>query len=519
MPRNAPRPTLAGALLFASSVSGFCFAGGFLLLPWALGRLVDAIRAPHLLRTQASPRTFLAGLALLAITAPPTAAALFGGFFRLWPTTEPVDSRALGPLVAGLALMPLFLHLPLVLTHDAVGGRPIPLAETLRRSIVHASASPLRTLCAAVALAAPIALVIVACSSLRATLGDLPGVCATLALLPVAVAAPLGWLSRYTPEHPPPPRRWMLLTLTALSAPPLLFVILAGLLATAEPRGATVVLEGRGIQLERGLLTERGPRGAFEDPRYTIVGQPGGVEILRGDGEAARIEARYSGLDAWMTREACSDWHAWLHDDCHVLRMRGTDWEVQLLLDSEGARLDDGWLDRAFERVGVLGSLAALVTPAVLLALLLAILRIHHNTRRLSARGRRHRLAGQLELGEGGALEADAIIGGRNRILLTESGRALRLPSKQNVLAVEARLRSAAPGERALPVLLACDTLPAAAAHRDVDTPMPASAEILVGDPEAIEGEFLVGTGQGLGILVLVAMLLAAASGVAIALG
>jgi hypothetical protein len=61
--------------------------------------------------------------------------------------------------------------------------------------------------------------------------------------------------------------------------------------------------------------------------------------------------------------------------------------------------------------------------------------------------------------------------------------------------------------------------LPAAAAHRDVDTPMPASAEILVGDPEAIEGEFLVGTGQGLGILVLVAMLLAAASGVAIALG
>lgn len=514
-PELEQRPTIIGALLLASLACALSFVGGIFFAPWALGRLVVAIRAAHVTSVGSTPRTMSAGVGLLAVTGTPALAVLIASA-RAGQAGDILTAHVLGPIVCGLALLPLLLRLPLVLAHDRVAGREISLLEATSRAITHAIAAPLDTLRFTVALVGVVTLVVGVGRGLASGPGELVAVIATLALMPVAIAAVLYFLSAVMPAEPPRLRAWMLWVLTLFVALPSLGVLQAGGLATTEPRAATVVTEGRGLQHERGMMTERGPRGAFLDHRFAVEGRPGGVRLVRSDGHETWIETRYDASAAWMTREPCRDWHARLHSDCSVIRMRGTDWEMQLLLDAGGVRLDDGAVDRAFERVGVLGAIAFLAAPLVLVLVALAMVRVRRNARRLAARDRHHHLRGRLQLGDGGAIEGDAIVGDHNRIVLDEAARVLRLPTKQGVLAIEAALRATLSAGRVLPVQLALDTLPSVDAHRSADAPLPPDAAIVIGDSDAIESDALVTASRGLNRLVLVAIALAVASGLAI---
>jgi hypothetical protein len=513
-PALEQRLTIVGALLLASLSCALSFVGGIFFAPWALGRLVVAIRAAHVTSVGSAPRTMSAGVALLAIIGTPALAVVIA---RAGAIGHILSAHVIGPVVAGFALVPLFLRLPLVLALDRVAGREISLLEATSRAITHAVAAPLDTIRFTVALVGVVTLVVGVGRGLASGAGELVAVIATLALMPVAIAAVLYFLSAATPAEPPRLRAWMLWVLALFVALPSLGVLQAGGLATSEPRAATVVTEGRGLQLERGMMTERGPRGAFLDHRFAVEGRPGGVRLVRSDGHETWIETRYDASAAWMTREPCRDWHARFASECDVIRMRGTDWEMQLLLDAGGVRLDDGAVDRAFERVGVLGAIAFLAAPAVLVLVALAIVRVRRAARRLAARDRRHHLRGRLQLGEGGAIEGDTIVGDHNRVVLDEGARVLRLPTKQGILAIEAALVATLSEGRVLPVQLALDTLPSVDAHRAADAPLPADAAIVVGDPAAIESDALVTASRGLSRLVLVAMLLGAASGLALA--
>ena len=508
-------PTVIGALLGASLASVLSLVGGFVIWPWAFGRLVVAIRRAHVLRASPAPRTIAAGLWLLVITGAPLLALALASA-RGGEVGSISAARVIGPVLVGLAVLPLLLRLPLVLAHDREGPREVSLFEAVRRAVVHAVAAPLDSARFAVGLVGVVTLVVGACSALAPSTNALVAVLATLALFPVSLAVILHFLSARTPAEPP--RLWprSLVVLAAFFSPPFLLVVLAGGLATLEPRAATVVTEGRGLQLERGMMSERGPRGSFLDHRFAVEGRPGGVRVVRSSGEETWVATRYDASAAWISREACRDWHAQLFSDCSVLRMRGTDWEMQLLLDAEGRRLDDGALDRAFERVGVLGTVAVLVALGVLLSLAFSLLRVRRTAARLSLRGRRHRLRGTLTLGDGGAIEGDMIVGDHNRVVLDEGGRVLRLPTKQGVLAIEAALRATLSDGRVLPVLVALDTLPSIVAHRAAEAPLPVDAAIVIGDPDAIESDTLVAASRGLSRRVLVGVVLAVASGLAI---
>ena len=108
------------------------------------------------------------------------------------------------------------------------------------------------------------------------------------------------------------------------------------------------------------------------------------------------------------------------------------------------------------------------------------------------------------------------IVGDHNRVVLDEGGRVLRLPTKQGVLAIEAALRATLSDGRVLPVLVALDTLPSIVAHRAAEAPLPVDAAIVIGDPDAIESDTLVAASRGLSRRVLVGVVLAVASGLAI---
>jgi hypothetical protein len=490
--------------------------GGIFFAPWALGRLVVAIRAAHVPSVGRLPRTMSAGVALLAITGTP-ALAVSIATARAGSIGHILSAHVIGPMVVGFALVPLFLRLPLVLALDRVEDRQVSLLEGASRSVLHAIAAPLDTVRFTVALVGAVTLLVGSARALASVVDELVAVITLLGLVPIVLAGVLFFLSAVTPAEPPSQRAWMLWVLALFVALPSLGVMQAGGLATTEPRDATVVVDGRGVQLERGMMSERGPRGSFVDHRFALEGRPGGVRLVRSDGHESWIATRYDASGAWMSREPCRDWHVRLHGDCQVIRMRGTDWEMQLLLDASGVRVDDEPVDRAFERVGVVGAIAFLAAPVVLALVVLAIVRVRRTARRLAARDRRHHLRGTLHLGDGGAIEGDTIVGDHNRIVLEEGERVLRLPTKQGVLAIEAALRATLSDGAALPVLVACDTLPSVDAHRAADAPMPADAALVVGEPDAIESDALLAASRGLGRVVLVAMLLAAASGLALA--
>lgn len=510
------RPTIVGALLLASLSCALSFVGGIFFAPWALGRLVVAIRAAHVPGVGRLPRTMSAGVALLAVTGTP-ALAVSIATARAGSIGHALSAHVIGPVVVGFSLLPLLLRLPLVVALDRDGAREVSLLEAASRTVTHAIAAPLDTMRFTVALVGAITLLVGSARALASVVGELPTVMVMLALVPVVLAGVLFFLSAVTPIEPPRPRTWMLWVLVVLVAAPSLGVIQAGGFATSEPRAATVVADGRGVQHERGMMRERGPRGSFVDHRFAIEGRPAAARLVRSDGTESWITTRYDASAAWMTREPCRDWHARLHADCQVIRMRGTDWEMQLLLDASGDRLDDGPVDRALERVGVLGVIAVLAAPVVLALVLLTIVRARRTARRLAARDRRHHLRGRLQLGDGGAIEGDTIVGDHNRVVLEEGGRVLRLPTKQGILAIEAALRATLSVGAALPVLVACDTLPVVDAHRVADAPLPADAAIVVGEPDAIESDALLAASCGLGRVVLVAMLLLAVSGLALA--
>lgn len=482
-------PTLVGATLAFSASLVLAPIGGVIVLPWAAGRWCGAIRAMHRGRWRPG-RTIASGLALLLVVIAPMLVAL-----ATWLSAPPDRglhaAQVIGPLGLALLLVPLFVRLPLVLAQST----RVTLRDAAASSIAYAIAAPLETARLTALLLAAFAATVglgVACASLINTFA---AVLVAIAALPVALTAVMWRVSSRMPAEPPEVQTRMLGVLASLFGLPFLLLAIAGVLATTEARPVTVIRDGEGRQLVRGLLREEGPRGVLRAEQFTVTSGLREVVVEPGSGERYEVSARYSPQLARMDEAPCEGWRARLQPGCRRITMRGPDWEMELVVDATGARLDDDPLARAFERLGVSGVTALLVAMLVLAAMLLAVARLRRRARHASGADRPLRLAGVLELEEDGRLEPSGLLtGSGNRVVLREGGLLLRLPQRLRAVGVaRASLKGA---QHRHEVLVACDQAPGMVTHRTADAPWPIEAALVIGDVAAIEAESIAAAGR-----------------------
>ena len=486
------RPTIAGSTLAFSAALTFALLGGVLFLPWTIGRWLGAIRAATGESTTPG-RTMPSGLAFLVVFGAPMLAALVA---TMSAGSEIEAANVIGPVGLTLLLLPLFLRLPLILADsDRLGMR-----EAAARSIAHAIADPITTIRLTIAIVGVITFAAGVALPIAEHVNGFAVVVGTLALLPVLLGGLMWIVSRQTPIEPPRLRPWMLGVLACFFGLPFFLIVLAGGLATSDARDVTVITDGRGHQHERGIRYDEAPRGVLETERFTVTGSQVHVHVAPIEGAPYDVPTRYPAAVAHLTSEPCSGWHARLDAACRRIEMRGPDWEMELLVDRNGSRLDDGALDRALERVGRWGVLAVLVAVLVLVTMLVWLTRLMVIARRVSGRDRALRLEGTLELGEGGTIEPNGRVrGAHNRVTLREGGVVLRLPAALRAVGVARESAG-----RVRDVRVACDRVPGIVTHRSAEAAWPEAASLVIGAPEVIEAQALEDAQHSLSRFVLV---------------
>lgn len=479
-------PTVAGATLAFSAALTFALLGGVLFLPWVIGRWCSAIvaarMAPQARRAWRAGRTMVSGLAFLCVVFAPPIAILFAMASQRGDAIG--SAQVIGPVGMTLALVPLFLRAPLVLAAD----ERVTLIEAASRSIAHAIADPITTVRLTVLLVGVATLTVGLALPLASATNGFVALVVTLAVIPVVLTGVMWVVASHTPRDAPPVRAWMLGVLViALGLPAFLLVLAAGL-ATSEPRALTVLTDGTGRQLVRGLLDEEGPRGSIEAEGFSIAGGLHGVVVQRSDGSSYEVASRYEPSLALMRSTPCDGLHALLFPQCRRVQLSGPDWEMELLVDEGGARLDDGAIDRASERLGIAGLVALVVACLVAVAVIAALARSIATSRRVSGRDRALRLGGVLELADTGAIDGSGrVVGPSNRVTLHEGGVVLRLPDSVLAVGVASSAREAA--VRRHDVIVACDRVPGIITHRTADAPWPSEASLVIGEPAVIETE------------------------------
>lgn len=514
-------PTIAGATLLTSVTLALFFTMGFLITPSATGRQLEAIVG----RPAPSSKVRLRAGAFAALLILMPFASL--GLVSL--LLDPTDAltmpwRGIGVLVVATSIAPLFLRLPLV-TLGTVVDPERAWRVRLARSITLATNDALATLGLTVGIALASALSIGCAFALQGVVSELALPSVALFALPVA-SLPI-WLTlarRMEPNAAPPRPR--LGVLAALFALPFVLLLDAGVAAMAHPRPLTIVVDGEGRQPVRGMMNEQGPRGSYEGDGFRVTGRYGELVIERAGALPEAIASRYDASAALMRARPCDGLRARLHPDCQHIALTGPDWEMALLVNARGERLDDTPWDRAIERLGTPGALSVIVALGVLLLTLIAWTRIRRLVRRLTGGDRRHRLEGLLTLGEDARIEVDGgggarLFGERNLVTLRDGDRVLRLQAEQPCVAIEERVRAgiargAAALEHKIPVRVALDALPSVDALRTMDAPIPDEAALVVGDPEAIERDAAVRAIERVSPLLLAAQLLASAAGMAL---
>ncbi|MBN8616935.1 MAG: hypothetical protein J0L92_40505 [Deltaproteobacteria bacterium] len=492
-PRNLDdRPTIAGSTLGFSAALTFAVLGGVVFLPWAIDRWCCAIRA-QTARTSKPTRTMRSGLAFLVVFGAPMLAVLVA---TMSAGAEIEAANVIGPVGLTLLLLPLFMRLPLVLADsDRLGIR-----EAAARSIAQAIAAPITTIRLTLAIVGALTFAAGVALQIAEHVNDFAVVVGALALLPVLLGGLMWIVSRQTPTEAPRLRPWMLGVLACFFGLPFFLIVLAGGLATSDPRDVTVITDGRGHQHERGIRFDEAPRGVLETERFTVTGAQVHVHVAPVEGAPYDVPTRYPAAVAHLSSEPCSGWHARLDEACRRIAMRGPDWEMELLVDRDGRRLDDGALDRALERVGRWGVLAVLVAVLVLATMLVWLTRLIVIARRVSGRDRALRLEGTLELGEGGTIEPDGRVrGAHNRVTLREGGVVLRLPDSLRAVGVARESVGRVRGVR-----VACDRVPGIVTHRSAEAAWPEAASLVIGEPEVIEAQALGDAQRSLSRFVLV---------------
>lgn len=416
---------------------------------------------------------------------------------------------ALPRVLVASALVPVmlapFVRAPLLF---AAAAPREPVVGILRRSLWLAGAAPLRSLGLALLQAGATAAVLALAHELVVRGSSPLAIPAILALFPL-VWTPVALLtSRATPGEVSPPRRATLGALAAFLAAGLVALVGVGALAVRDPLAMQVTRDGSGIQRVRGLQRSDHERGRLETAAFRIEGHRGRVLVHPRDAAPYEVSASY---DASLAQIHASPRGAGSID----VRFDGPDWQMQLEVDTDGRRLDDGMLARTIARVGVLGTASLFGGIAAVIATLLVLARIASQARRASGAGYAHRLAGRLRAGERAALEAGALVGDQNVVELEGGSAMFRLPDRLVPIGVEQGLADALDGA---PVIVSTDRPPSIVTHRSATSPWPATAQLVIGSPSAIESQALtraagpitVMVGAGLAITSLALMLICA---------
>ncbi len=488
-PSTADPPTIAGSTLAFSAASMLFFVGGVIFLPWAAGRWCSAIRAKDRPRW-VEGRTIASGVAFLVVALTPMLGVVIAT--QAARHDEGIGAaHVIGPVGLTLLLVPLFVRLPIVLADAETGS----FREGVARSVAHAIAAPIETLRFTVLLVGSVTLTAGVALQIAEHVNDFAVVVGTLAVLPMVWTLLMWIVSSRTTAEPPRLSTWMFGVLAVMFGVPFFLLVLAGGLATSDALPLTVVRDGRGVQHTRGVFPEEGPRGVLESDRFSITHDLDRVVVAPIDGERYEVIAAYPPEAARFEESDCTsssrdpDWHAEGEAGCRRISMRGPDWEMELVLDASGARLDDGALDRALARVGRAGVIAVFVAIVVLVVLFASLVRVVSVARRVSGRDRVLRLEGTLELGERGAIrDWGLVVGTDNRVMLREGGVVLRLPESLRAVGVAEGARG---GARRFEVFVACDRVPGTVTHRTADEPWPAEASLVIGQPSVIESESL----------------------------
>jgi len=490
-------PSLLGSTFVFTVVSSVSCAVLFLVvLPWAAGRWARAIRVrdrpPGVsFGNAASAGITSAGLAVALVCHLPLLAAL-RAVFSVWNEEPLAALHVVGAVGVTVLLVALFLRLPLVLAE----GRQLGIADLVRscaRSALAAVSSPRKTaLVTAVHVGASALVVGLATPGVMAADRNVPFVVmGGSAVLALAWTGSMMLTSRLTPTGAVATRRDTLMRFAAVLLVPLTALILAGALATRAPRELTVVHAAPTLHpsTRERVPIERGVRGRLEREGLVVRGTIDGVRIEPAAGEAYDVPGVYGGDVALMSEMPCGALRRLFAPSCVRIHMDGLNSTMAIELDDTGRRLDDGLVDRAVDRLGTSGSIAITLGPLALALSWFLLARVARTARRLAGGGRRHRLAGRLQLGADGWLATDGRLRGEgNRVTLLEGGATFRLPADHTPLAVAPDRREAVEGAE---VLVATDEPPGLATHRSAETPWPQSAELVIGDPASIEAEAL----------------------------
>jgi hypothetical protein len=496
-----PDPGPPGSVFVATALLTFVSGVSWLLVPllFVPGVTVRWLRAIRGVEGPA-PQLKRAGLVYLVMAYAPVACGLASVVTR----GQLAPPAVLGPLGVALALVPLLLRAPLVLVSDRPEDRRLGLLDGLRRSLATAAARPLETV---ILSALHVGATLVALGLGRAV-GSMLGFDAAVGLLLAIALPPVLWTpvmmlaSRWTPETPPRPTVRSLGVLALMLVPALGAIAAIAVLATKDPLPLEVLVEGRGIQHERGMMLSEGARGLLDQPGFTLrpgrwsdpwVGRT--LVVDPGDAPPYPIAAEYDPAVALMVPTPCGE-------DCVSVALRGPDWAMQVRLDEHGGRLDDALLDRAIARVGVTGTAAFAVGALAVALTWLLLSRAARTARRLAGAGYRHRLAGRLRLGEHGALEDGALIGPSNRVELLEGSVTLRAPERIAPLGVDLEAARALDGAD---VVVSMNEALTIGTHRSADTPWPEGAALVLGSPAAIESAELARASRTITVIVLAA--------------
>ncbi len=490
-------PSLLGSTIVFTVISSVSCAMVFLvLLPWAAGRWARAIRVRDRpsgvsFGSAASAGITSAGLAVALVCHLPLLVAL-RAVFSVWNDEPLAALHVVGATGVSVLLVALFLRLPLVLAE----GPQLGLADLVRscaRSALAAVSSPQKTAVVTAVHVGASALVVALAAPRVMAPGDhgpflVMGACAGLAL---AWTGSMMLASRLTPTGKVATRRDTLVRFAAVLLLPLTALILAGVLATREPRELTVVRAASTLDRTSSVRVpiEPGVRGRLERDGLFVRGTVNGVRIEPAGGEAYEVPGAYGGDIALMSELPCGPIRRFFERSCVRIQMEGVNSTMAIELDETGRRLDDGLVDRAVDRLGTSGTIAITLGPLAFALSWLLLARVARSARRLAGGGRRHRIAGRLQLGADGWLATDGRLRGEdNRVSLLEGGATFRLPADLTPLAVAPDRRDAVDGAE---VFVATDEPPGLATHRSAETPWPTSAELVIGDPASIEAEAL----------------------------
>jgi hypothetical protein len=405
------------------------------------------------------------------------------------------------PIALGLTLWPWMLRVVLHLVQAADGRetwrpRALVLREAFHRSLLETARDARGTSIATALFIAGTCVSLAIGWVVIEVFGAVSGwaypiaIVLTFGSLPVTWTPTFAWLgARMDREVEAPITLRDLGRLGWLFAPALCAVIAIATLASHAALPMHVITEGRGVQLQRGMLRDLGQREVLRVANFEVDVTAPWSEDARGfsyvvhirplRGAAYDVVSPYEPTYAGLRSHSCGT-------DCEEVVVQGPDWAMSIQLREDGTRRDDTILHRIATRVGVLGASALAIMALVLVLIGVRLGRVAHELKRLTGGAFRHRLVGTLRA-ETATVRDGVLTSSNASIALLEDSVELQLPETLALFAADVALRELV---RA-PVVVLMNEQPTFATHRTGRIALSPSAELILGTPERIERQAL----------------------------